>query len=336
MITMNNKRFKVALVGCGTVAINHTNALKAIDDVDIVALCDIKPERAEALCKKEALNARIFTDYHEMLNTLELDAVHIATPHYLHAEMAIFALEKNINVFLEKPMCITHEEISRILDAEKKSQGKLCVCFQNRFTKAVEHAKRVIDSDGGIKSVHCSLFWLRDEAYYLNSGWRGKYATEGGGVMINQAIHTIDLLTMFLGKPEKICATCSNHHLKGIIEVEDTCEGIITFESGKKANFYATTSAHSYNDTLIVIHTENHKISLDLPNIAVDGVFTSYENDVQYVGKRCYGNGHIQLIARFYEALRQNDVMPVTAESAQLALKTLLAAYKSHDTEILI
>lgn len=333
---MKNKSFRVALVGCGTIAPNHLNALSLIDGVETVALCDTDTSRAEALAATYCPNAHIFSDYYEMLSTTELDAVHISTPHYLHRDMTVAALKRDINVFLEKPMCISQEEITDILNSEAESNAKICVCFQNRFIKAIEHAKGIIAEDGGVKSIHCSVFWHRDEKYYTESGWRGFYATEGGGVMINQAIHTIDLLTVLLGKPISVCATTANHHLKGVIEVEDTCEGIITFESGEKANFYATTGAVGYDDTSVVIHTENHKITLDLPNITVDGVITSYENDVHYIGKRCYGNGHVQLIARFYDALRNGEPMPVSAESAQHALKILLAAYKSNDSEIII
>ncbi len=333
---MKNRTFRVAVVGCGTIAPSHLNALLLIDSVEVVALCDINTDRARALAERYCPDVRIFSDYCEMLNATTLDAVHIATPHYLHRDMTVAALERGINVFLEKPMCISQNEINDIIDAERNSSAKICVCFQNRFIKAIEHAQKVINDDGGIKSIYCSVFWNRDKKYYTESSWRGRYATEGGGVMINQAIHTIDLLTMLLGKPKSVCATTANHHLKGVIEVEDTCEGIITFESGKKANFYATTSAVEYDDTSVVIRTENHKIVLDLPNVTVDGVMTSYENDKHYIGKRCYGNGHVQLIARFYNALENSEPMPVSAESAQYALKILLAAYKSCDKEIII
>lgn len=331
---MTEKNYSVALVGCGSVAQNHLNAITMLGNVEIVALCDVITERANALKERFAPKAKIYDSYEKMLECEKLDSIHICTPHYLHFPMASLALKKNINVFLEKPMTTTIEDADKLIEIEKESKAKLCICFQNRFLKAVADAKRIITEDGGVEAAFCSVFWKRTKEYYVNSGWRGRYETEGGGVMINQAIHTLDLLTQFIGKPKSVRATTSNHHLSGIIEVEDTCEGVIYFENGKQANFYATTSAMGCDDTRIVLETKNHNIELRLPNITVDGVTTSYENDMHFIGKKCYGNGHEQLIARYYEALSTGEDIPVSAESAKCALSVLLAAYKSQDTEI--
>ncbi len=333
---MDKKTFNVALVGCGTVSLNHLYALSLLDKVNVVALCDIDEAKAENAAKEFSLNCRIYKDYVTMLDNESLDAVHVSTPHYLHAKMAIEALNRGINVFLEKPMCISTSEIDELFKAEKESSASVCVCFQNRFIKATEHAKRIIEEDGDALAANFSLFWRRDEKYYTESGWRGSYSTEGGGVMINQAIHSLDLLTVLLGKPVQVCATTSNHHLKGIIEVEDTCEGIIEFENGKQANFYATTSASIGDYTSICITTKNHVIRIELPNIIVDGVFTSYEDKKNTVGKACYGSGHVDLIKMFYEALSTNGKMPVTLEEAQFAVRILLAAYKSNNEKTII
>jgi len=233
-------------------------------------------------------------------------------------------------------MYISTNEIEALISAEKKSAARVCVSFQNRFISATKKALEIVKEDGGALTASFSLFWKRDEKYYTGSGWRGKYATEGGGVMINQAIHSLDLLTIFLGKPTSVCATTANHHLKGIIEVEDSCEGVITFEGGKRANFYATTAAVGADFTTVTISTKNHLIRLDLPNMTVDGKFISFEHEHHTVGKECYGNGHVKLISEFYSALSSGGEMPVTLESAQYAVRILLAAYKSHDTEIII
>lgn len=333
---MNNEYINVALIGCGVVSLNHLYALSLIDKIRIVALCDVKKEKAIAAKDEFAPEAKTYTNYIELFDKERIDAVHIATPHYLHCAMAIEALKRGINVFLEKPMCISTEEIEQLIKAEKESTASVCVCFQNRFISATNHALRVIENDGGAITANFSLFWNRSEKYYTDSGWRGKYATEGGGVMINQAIHSLDLLTLFLGKPTKVCATTANHHLKNVIEVEDTCEGIIEFESGKKANFYATSSASGYDYTSICVTTKNHVIRLDLPNVTVDGVYTSYANEIHSVGKACYGNGHVKLINMFYDAIVNGAKMPVTLEEAQYAVRILLAAYKSNDNETII
>lgn len=334
---MNDKIFKVALVGCGAIAPNHLKTLTAIENVRIVALCDLKRERAEKMRDTFSPDAKIYESYEEMLNSEELYAVHIATPHYLHASMATSALRKNINVFLEKPVAISNEELNALIEEEEKSEAKVCVCFQNRFNPSTTVAKALADADGGVLSAYGSVFWCRSISYYTESGWRGKYATEGGGVMINQAIHTIDLLCEFLGKPLSVTATKANHHLKDIIEVEDTCEGLITFEGGRRANFYATTSFNGKDATTLYLVTKNHTIQIQYSAVYYDGVKIEDPSLVaDFCGKECYGNGHQYLINKFYQALADGAEMPVQLKDATYALRVLLAAYKSNDTEIIL
>ena len=328
------KLYKVAVVGCGGISKNHLNAISFLDNVKVVALCDIKPERAYEKREMFGLDSKIYESFDKMLECEELDAIHISTPHYLHAPMTVAALKRDINVFLEKPMCITNEEALIMLDAEKASKGRVCVCFQNRFNPGTVAAKEIINNDGGPISAFCSIFWERNEPYYTESGWRGSIETEGGGVMINQAIHSVDLLCEFLGKPLTLCATKANHHLKGIIDVEDSCEGMIKFDSGKIGNFYATTAFCGYDYTLVFVLTKNHKIELRNGNLFVDNKLLTEEDTKSYVGKAAYGNGHKYLIKKFYDALENDSEMPVSLESAQYAVRILLAAYKSGDVEI--
>ena len=330
-----DKIYKVALVGCGTIAPNHLRAIKSLPGIEVVALCDTNLEKAEQRKNEYELNCKLYSDFDEMLENEELDSIHVATPHYLHAPMTIKALKKNINVFLEKPMCISCDEINDIIKAEEESCAKVCVCFQNRFNPSTVLAERIAMEDGGVKSAFGSVFWYRDEKYYTNSGWRGKYATEGGGVMINQAIHTLDLLCYYLGTPKSVAATVSNHHLKDIIEVEDSAEGIIYFENGKKANFYTTTSFEGRDATILYLVTEKkRRIQIQYSAVYVDGEKVDDPSLVSdFIGKECYGNGHMYLIAKYYEALKNNTEMPVTLESAQYALRVLLASYRSNNTE---
>ncbi len=332
---MNKKIFRAALVGCGTIAPNHLKALSTVPYVTVSALCDINPERAERMRAEYAPDAEIYTDYITMLDTEHPDSVHIATPHYLHCPMAVAALERGINVFLEKPMCITLDEIKLLTDAEKKSTGKVSVCFQNRYNVSTYKAMELVREDGGAVSGYASVFWDRGVQYYKDSDWRGSYATEGGGVMINQAIHTIDLLCQFLGKPERLWATKANHHLKGVIETEDTCEGMILFDSGCYGSFYATTAFRGCDSTSLFIKTSNHRIELRGRRLYVDDE-PMPDEDTVHVGKVVYGNGHLTLITEFYDALKNGTVPPVSLESAQYALRVLLAAYRSNDEETLV
>ena len=334
---MENKVFKIALIGCGSISANHLHGLVGNQNVKIVALCDVIPERAKERAKEYSVDCKIYTDYYELLEKETLDAVHICTPHYLHAPMTIAALKKDINVFLEKPACINNKELDEMLEAERNSKGIVCVSFQNRLNPSTLLAKKLIEEDGGADHAYGAIFWHRNESYYTNSGWRGKMETEGGGVMINQAIHTIDLLCQFLGKPEEVCATVSNHHLKSVIDVEDSAEGIIYFENGKQASFYFTTDYPGRDTTIISISTKKHKIDVKAPNIFIDDEKVEDPSLVKdFYGKECYGNGHKELIKQFYDAIANNEESPIPLESAQYALKILLASYISNDTRIKI
>ncbi len=332
---MSNQLFKVALVGCGVISENHLKALTENESVCIVALCDNKLERASKRAAEYNLDCKVYQDYEEMLDSEKLDAVHICTPHYLHAPMTLSALKHNVNVFLEKPTAVNEEELLEMIEAEKAGTAKVCICFQNRYNPSTILAKKLVEEDGCALSAFGALFWERNEEYYTKSDWRGRYATEGGGAMINQAIHTIDLLCEFLGRPIAVTATASNHKHKGIIEVEDTCEGLIEFEGGKQGNFFATTASIGSEYTMIRIRTPKRIISLMPPSVYINNHRIEDPSLVEdYVGKECYGNGHKYLIKKFYKALKGGTEMPVPLAHSQYALKILLGAYKSQDERV--
>ena len=330
----HNSTLRACVVGCGVISANHISALLE-ENVEIIALCDTKPERAHARAEKYGINPNIYTSFKEMLDKEKPDAVHICTPHYLHVPMAIECLKRNINVFLEKPIGISTDEIEMLIEAERASTARVCVCFQNRFNASVQVAKSIADEDGGVIEAYGSLFWQRGERYYTESGWRGFYATEGGGVMINQAIHTIDLLCFFLGIPKKVSATIANHHLKGIIEVEDSCGGRIVFENGKIANFYATTACQGVDSYVVLLKTKNHRIEIMSPvRVYVDGARIDLKAPEKYISKECYGDGHFKVIKDFYKSILNNTPVPVSLDEAKHALKIVLGAYASSGSEI--
>lgn len=332
---MEAKPYRVAVVGCGAIAPNHLFALSGNPDVRVVALVDPKTERAEEMKSRFAPSARIFSDYETMLSESQPDAVHICTPHHLHAPMAIRALQQGIHVFLEKPMCRTEEEIPQLLAAAEKSRAKITVSFQNRLNPTTLAAIKIAAEDGGVLRGYGTVFWDRGGAYYTESGWRGKRETEGGGVLINQAIHTLDLLCLFLGRPTVVTATCANHHLKGIIDVEDSAEGVIEFEGGKHGGFYATTSFGGGCETTVFLETAHHKLELRSPLLYLDGEAVNLPKTLAIpVGKECYGAGHKTLIDRFYASLRAGENPPIPPAEAQYALRILLAAYRSSDQPI--
>ena len=230
------KVFRVAVVGCGAICANHISGILAAGQ-KICALCDVNSDAASSIAEKFTLDTNIYTDYIGMLDSEHPDSVHICTPHYLHATMCIEALKRGINVLCEKPLCISIDDLGQIIKTAHESDAQLGVCLQNRYEPAIIRLHELAGDDP--KGALGVVSWNRDEKYYASGEWRGKWVTEGGGVMINQAIHTLDLLQWICGMPEYVTAHVSNDSLKGVIEVEDTASALFECKGGKRINFFA-------------------------------------------------------------------------------------------------
>ena len=333
---MNEKqKFRAVIIGCGVISYAHIHSLLLLDNVEIVGLCDVKPLAAEKRREEFSLDLPIYTDYKVMLDELSPDSVHICTPHYLHAEMAEEALSRGMNVFLEKPACITNEEAERLLSAEERSKGKLCVCFQNRTNPAMVKMRELVSAAEKVYGARANVSWYRDASYYSDE-WHGKRALEGGGVMINQAIHTLDLFLYYCGikcgKPVSVDALTANRHLQDVIDVEDTCDARILFESGAVGLFTASSAYVKDSQNIIEIVTSEGDYLLYGENLYHNGKPVEVENsDRVILGKACYGNGHERLIAGYYDALENDFAVPISLSSSLPAVQVLLASYASNE-----
>jgi len=327
-----------AIIGCGGIAHTHTEALGKLENVHLVALCDILPDRASALGKEFNIKAEIFTDYKQMLEQVKLDVVHITTPHYLHFEMAAFALKKGINVVLEKPVCINEAQLEELTKIAEQSSAKICICFQNRFLETNKMAKSLITSGeaGAVKGARAFVTWSRNAPYYIESGWRGSKITEGGGVMINQAIHTLDLMLWLCGKANTITATTGNRHLQGVIDVEDTAEAYIEFENGAKGLFYATTAYCTDAPIFLEIVCEKMALTFFNDTLLINGKECTYahSNTSLASSKSYWGNGHLDLLQDYYKKLDTQEPVAINVPEAGKALRALLAIYKSNGKPI--
>ena len=324
------KKFKVAVVGCGVISGNHIPSLSRLDCVKIVALCDIDKSKADSRKKQFNLSCPIYDDYLTMLNEVTPDCVHILTPHHLHTDMTLEALKRDINVLLEKPTCIKAEDLEKLIAAEQNSKGRVCVSFQTRYNETVSRAREIAGADGGAKFAFATVIWNRSNEYYASGDWRGKLATEGGGALINQAIHTIDLLCIFFGKPTKVQANVLKMRHCDDVEVEDTCSLIIDFESGKSVNLFVSTTYTGQDTTTLHIETENHRIEIINSNLYLDSKKLSIKKPSAYLGKKCYGNSHMILIEKFYDSLTNGAEVPISLESSSDAMKIVFGAYKSN------
>ncbi len=327
---------KVAVIGCGNVSKMHFAALNEISDIKITAVADIKPERADA--KAAEYSAKAYYDFDELLANEALDVIHVCTPHYLHTPMAVKALKKGINVLLEKPCSVSIAEVDELRKAQKESGKQLAVCFQNRYNNCVQNAKRIIDSGGmgGVKAIRAFVTWDRDEKYYSDD-WHGTLDKECGGVLINQSIHTMDLVQYLGGDCKKVTAHTSTDRLKGKIEVEDTANALLELENSVTAIFYATLAYAENSDVFIDIVLEKGKLRIEgekLFSTDSDGITTQIteKSDAVIQGQSYWGTGHSALINDFYHCLKTGKKFKIDAFEGGKAAKIVAACYESSES----
>ena len=326
----NKPQFSAAVVGCGTIAPVHINALLAAD-IRISALCDVDIKKAEILKKKFSLNCVLYEDYFTLIKDNIADCVHICTPHNFHAMMTIFALENDVNVFVEKPLAVNRSEVEQIQSAAKKSKSKVGVCFQNRYLPSNIKAK-VLAQKNMTESAFFSVIWTRSEEYFEQAPWRSNLSESGGGALINQGIHTLDLLMWFLGEPKFVTASVNNYKKLG--SVEDTVSGLLNFGNNLSASFYVTTASAS-NRPVNVILKGKKQIEIDGVFLVVDGVRKRFNNNPeQKLVKEYWGNGHLFIIKDFYNCLRLGRRFAIDETEGARALKAVFSIYQSNGKKI--
>jgi len=320
---------KATIIGTGSICGCHVHAMKK-RGVAVVAVCDIDGKKAAEFASKHGLDCPVFTDWKEMLLSVPCDCVHICTPHHLHAEMAEFALNHGINVFSEKPLCTTTEQLAVIENAVNNSSARYGVCFQNRYLPSNVEAKNLL-SDAEVYSASGSVLWERDEKYYASGDWRGKWATEGGGALINQAIHTLDLMLYFTGAAKSVTADMKNDHLKGIIEVEDKAALLVDM-GDFNMTFYATTAAKGSHPVTASFYTDKGVITVLGNELMVDGKKIETKESGAIIGKLDWGAGHELIIADFYDCIENGKPFKCDLQACLPTMKTVLSAYESAKT----
>ena len=316
---------KTALVGLGVIGRVHFKVLTELG-ISVDAVCDVEEKKFEKFP-----NIPSYKDYVTMLDEVKPDVVHICTPHYLHADMIIEALSRDINVLCEKPICIKEEDILRILDAEKSSKAILGVCHQNRYNQENVFVKDYL-KDKNIVGGFGNVVWNRCKDYYAQAAWRGKWNTEGGGVLINQALHTLDLMQWLIGMPKTLSATISNLTLSKYIEVEDTAS--IVCSGNSKFTFFATNGGCCDFPVGVTIKTDNETIQVLKGKVVVSNAVYDFDRDKNVYGKCCYGTGHEGLIRDFYDCVLNNKKFDIDGLEASKVIKIILAAYKSKGQKI--
>ncbi len=253
----------VAVVGCGNIAHAHVEGLLTFPErCRIVALCDIYPEKAEAMRQKYGLDCQVYDDHEKMLSSEHsIDLVHVCTPPYVHAEIAINAMNAGCNTVVEKPMATCLAECDSMLEAERRNQVTMACIAQNRFRNSIYKLKKTADSSlaGRICCAHVDSLWWRGHCYY-DLWWRGTWEKEGGGPTLNHAVHHIDMLNWMKGTlPEEVTAILTNVAHDNS-EVEDLSLACLRYADGSVASVTSSVVHHG-EEQGIVLQCEHAKLS---------------------------------------------------------------------------
>ena len=258
-------KVRTALVGCGKVGHTHAQALAALPESEFAAVCDVDLARAQAFAERYRVAA--FDDVGEMVARARVQVVVVCTPHPLHAAPAIQAAEAGAHVLVEKPMAASLKDCDAMLAAADKAGVKLGVISQRRLYEPVQRVRAAIDAGKigrPVLGVVVMLGW-RDEAYYRSDPWRGRWDTEGGGVLVNQAPHQLDLIQWFMGPIDEVFAYWDNLN-HPYIEVEDTAVAVLRFRGGalgsilvsnsQKPGIYGKVHVHGENGASVGVQTD--------------------------------------------------------------------------------
>ena len=324
-------RTTAAVIGCGDVSTVHFEAVAKLDGAALVAVCDADPQRLASAMATWGVPG--YADHLALIEAVKPDVVHICTPHDQHAAVAVDCLERGVNVIVEKPLAHTLAEGRRMVEAASAGRAKIAVCFQNRYnaTSQAMHALLSTGELGAVTGASATVMWQRSAEYYENRPWRGTWAGGGGGLLMNQAIHTVDLLQWLVGDVVAVTGNASTRFLGEAIEVEDTAEFVAEHAGGARSAFYATL-ANSFNApvTLDVV-TEKAVLSLrgDLTVTHSDGRVDLVPERTGGSGGRSYwGVSHELLISDFYARLDDADPFWISPAEAEKSLRIIKEIYR--------
>jgi predicted dehydrogenase len=340
-------KIRFAVVGAGVIGDVHAQAIRRLPDLAMLSLV-VSRREATARGLAEARGASGYsTDYEAVLADHDIDAVSICTPTGSHAELAVAALRAGKHVMIEKPIDVSLEAADRIIAAERASGKTVAVVSQHRFDRSAVKVLAAIQAGdlGRLVSGIASTAWWRGQSYYDAGRWRGTWASDGGGAIMNQTIHTIDLLVAMMGVPTEVFAyaACLAHER---IEVEDTATAVVRFDSGALGMILGTTAAYPgldasvrvfgtkgsaiiSDDELVYFHRNSGQapqLSMPLPAAETNQVTAS---DALTVEQHRLGAAHVAQFADFVDAIRADRPVRVGTREARAVLAVVLSLYES-------
>ncbi len=338
------KPVKFGVVGVGVGGTFATRAIKEILEPEgvaqVIAACSAHEERVKGFASKWGLE-QYYTNYRDLLTKSGIDAVIISTPHYMHFPMAIEAMDEGVHVLVDKPIAIDLREADEMIKRARRSGVKLGVIFQGRFDPKIRKVKSLIEEGrlGQLIMGEAYVEWFRDQEYYEKSRWRGRWATEGGGALINQAIHTIDLLVWLMGGVDHLWALTGT--MAHNIEVEDLAVAALKFKNGAFGLILGSTAIYPGLPTRIEIHGVDGTVIWEaemIKKIAIKGE-PEYSEEERVEGLASWTRpeavppkNHAEVIKDFARAVLEDREPQVNGEEGRKSLEVIRAIYMSGRT----
>jgi UDP-N-acetyl-2-amino-2-deoxyglucuronate dehydrogenase len=328
--------FGVGIVGAGTIGAIHAEALDELQDARLVAVAEAREVTGRKLA--ETHGAEWHAELGELLTRPDVDVVVICTPSGLHPDQAVAAARAGKHVITEKPMATTLEGADRMIHACREAGVTLTVIFQYRFNRDALRLKRAVEAGLLGRPVLGNAFvhWHRTQAYYEErGGWRGTWALDGGGALINQSIHALDLLQWMLGPVESICGYAET--LAHDIEAEDTASAALRFASGALGIIQGTTSAHSDSPLRIEIMGTEGSATLEGSRLTLwqpgreEEILSARDRASlpESQGNEPLGGAHRRQLKEIFAALRDGREPPIPGEVARKAVEIVVGFYRS-------
>lgn len=341
--TGRKAELKYALIGCGRIAVNHVKAV-VNNHLDFIAACDLELGKIDILFDKTNYMDRDrverYTDYRKMVDEHpELELVAIATSSGAHAEIALYCIDRGINVIIEKPIAMSMADADEIVRRSEEKHVAVSACHQNRFNIAVQQMRQALEAGRFGKISHGSIHvrWNRNRDYYDQATWRGTWA-EDGGCLMNQCIHGIDLLRWMMGDDVDTVYGITRQQQHPYLEAEDVGMAVVTFRNGAIGTIEGTTNVFPCNlEETLYLFGENGTVKLggkstnniDVWEFADETQEDAKNKGLEEVTSNVYGNGHTSLYTDVIDAIETHRKPYVDAVAGRNALEVVLAIYKS-------
>lgn len=338
---------RFGIIGCGVIGKVHARAIASLPEAELAAVADSVPDLVEALAHEHGVQA--FHSLEAMLTEANLDVVNVCTPSGMHGDHAIAVMRGGRHVIVEKPLEITLDRIDKILSVQRESGVVLSVISQHRFDPSTLRVRALVDEGafGRLVLGNAHVLWWRSQGYYDSGAWRGTWALDGGGVLMNQSIHCIDLLIALMGPVAAVRALTDTRVHR--METEDVAVASLRFRNGALGTLACTTGAYPGYVTRVELFGDRGSASIQNDELAYlhlarddveeAGAYGSSPQPVHAGNQGASSNPaavpsdtHARQIADTIRAIRTGTSPEVTGEVARHPVEVILAVYESART----